>query len=614
MIMNFVYLIPALPLLSFAIMILCPRAVRNKILFLPILAMAGSLVLSANVLMQVIAQNPADVLVNVWHGAWSLAHLGGNPLTISLSVGVISAAVAPTVALVSLCVQFFSLGYMHGDERIGWYYAVVSLFTSAMLGFVLAGDLLLAFVSWEIMGLCSYFLIGFWFTEVEPREASQKAFIVTRVGDLGFFFALIVIYKEIGTFDIVSIFNAVPTLTGGAALAISGGLLLAAMGKSAQMPLHVWLPDAMAGPTPASALIHAATMVAAGVLLVARMMPVFQAAPAMMMATLIIGLLTSIVAGLIACVQHDIKKVLAYSTVSQLGLMFAALGVAGVAAALFHLVTHAFFKALLFLGSGFIIHSVGSQDMREMGGLRKKLPITWITFLIGSLALAGVAPLSGFFSKDEIVHALLHANMAWAAAGVFAASILTAFYMTRLYFRVFEGNNRGHVHKEHGVAMLAPLALLALLTVGVGWLSPSFANYLGGHGAWPSVMLIALSTTIAVIGIGSAAYLYGRKAKVNDMSTPQPSAGYNLLVNKFYFDAFHDAVWVNGTKAVSHGVALFDKYVVDGVVNGLAAISRGAGSLLQGLQTGKLQTYQRLTFTAIVLFMVCILVFATRGV
>lgn len=612
--MSWILAIPALPLLIFAVLILCPRAARNKLIYLSILGMVAVFALSCMALYQTVLAYPGDVLTNVWHYGLPLAGLSGQELALGISLTTMSACVIPVVSFVSLCVQIFSLGYMHGDERIGWYYAVVSLFTAAMLGFVLAGDLLLAFMSWEIMGLCSYFLIGFWFTETEPREASIKAFIVTRVGDLGFFFALIVLFKTFGTFDLHTILTSITSVPTSVALWAGIGLLVAAMGKSAQMPLHVWLPDAMAGPTPASALIHAATMVAAGVLLIARTMPLFQVVPALMMATLIIGLATSIVAGLIACVQHDIKKVLAYSTVSQLGLMFCALGVAGVTAALFHLVTHAFFKALLFLGSGFIIHAVGSQDMREMGGLRKKLPITWITFLIGTLALSGVAPLSGFFSKDEIVHALLHAHLTWAAAGVFAASILTAFYMTRLYFKVFEGTNRGECHHEHGMSMLIPLVLLALITIGAGWLSPTFAEFLGGHGMWPSISLVAMSTLIAALGIGSAAYLFGRPSKVNDMSTPKPNAGYNLLVNKFYFDHINDAVFVRGTKGLSRFVASFDRLVVDGIVNALGYLAQVGANTVKMIQTGKLQTYQRLTFCAVVLFVFCILFFATRGV
>ena len=296
-----------------------------------------------------------------WNFSWTLAVVGGRPFELGMQLDAVAAILLVTVTFVASCVQIYSVGYMHHDKREGWYYAVLSLFTAAMLTLVLADDLLLLFVCWELMGLCSYLLIGFWYELEAPRRASQKAFLTTRVGDLGFLFALVVIYKAIGTWELDrSFWLRCPR---GARVSLSlplSACLVAAMGKSAQVPLHVWLPDAMAGPTPASALIHAATMVAAGVYLVARMLPVFEAAPGVLLATLIIGSITAILGGLLAAVQHDVKKVLAYSTISQLGLMFMALGAASVGAALFHLVTHAFFKSLLFLGAGVIIHS--AQD------------------------------------------------------------------------------------------------------------------------------------------------------------------------------------------------------------------------------------------------------------
>lgn len=616
--MEWIIAIPALPAVMFAVMVLMPRSLRNAMRYLSIAAMTVVVGLSFYATIQALHAGIHGVSQIIWSVSWPLVDLGDKSIELGLSLNAISAATLPMVAFVAWCVQVFSLGYMAEDERKGWYYAVVSLFTAAMLSFVLASDLLLAFVSWEIMGLCSYFLIGFWFTEKDPREASQKAFITTRIGDLGFFFALMVIFAQCGTFNLSEVLSSVPQWAASAAYLAAGGLLLAAVGKSAQLPLHVWLPDAMAGPTPASALIHAATMVAAGVLLVARTMPIFLQAPELLMLTLLIGLLTSLVAGFIACVQQDIKKVLAYSTVSQLGLMFCALGVAGVSAALFHLVTHGFFKALLFLGAGFIIHAAGTQDMREMGGLRKKLPLTWLTFLIGTLALSGVAPLSGFFSKDEIVHVLLAADKPWAAAGVFAASVLTAFYMTRLYFKVFEGENRGHCHHEHGLAMLAPLSLLALCTLGAGFISVEFAHFMGAHGEWPSVQLIIISCLVAASGIGSAWCFYGRGEKSIDRvlstrPTEQRSVFYRVCEQKFYFDRFNDAVWIAGTKALAALLACFDRKGIDAVVNGLAQLAKGLGDLSRDLQSGKLQHYQRLTIAAVIVLVV-VVVLLTKGV
>jgi NADH-quinone oxidoreductase subunit L len=423
----------------------------------------------------------------------------------------------------------------------------------------------------------------------------------------------------------------------GVAVAAACGLLLAAMGKSAQVPLHVWLPDAMAGPTPASALIHAATMVAAGVYLIARTLPIFEAAPGVLLATLIIGAITALVGGLLASVQHDVKKVLAYSTISQLGLMFMALGAGSVMAAMFHLVTHAFFKSLLFLGAGVIIHSAHTQDMREMGGLRKHMPVTWITVLIGSLALAGVIPFSGFFSKDEVISALLGAHQYWAVVVVFLASGLTAFYMTRMYFRVFEGPEQTeHLH-EGSPLMLSPMVALATITVFLGAGSLAFAKFLGEHGEWPGLPLILVSTAVAATGIGTGWWFYGRRSVVVNTQAFKTVMGplYSVLQHKLYFDVVYDSVFIkpyfvltealdmfdrSGIDAVVNGAAqgwvmaagaaaFFDRVVIDGAVNGLAMLSKRSGAALRSVQTGRLQGYQRLVLSAVVLFMLCLVLY-----
>ncbi|MGV8082194.1 MAG: NADH-quinone oxidoreductase subunit L [Coriobacteriia bacterium] len=604
--------IPALPVVAFAVMVFMPRSLRNRSVWISIGASAASVVLAVIAFFRVVLSVHNDVAAAIWIGTWRLATVDGRAIELSMRLDTIAAVLLPTVAIVGMCVQIFSLGYMRHDARKGWYFAVVSLFTAAMLGLVLSNDLLLAFVAWEIMGLCSYLLIGFWFENEEPRNASQKAFIVTRVGDLGFFFALIVIYKTVGTFDLTAVLGSVDSWAPGVAIAVASGLLLGAMGKSAQVPLHVWLPDAMAGPTPASALIHAATMVAAGVFLVARTMPIFLAAPPVLTATLVVGLVTALVGGSIACVQYDIKKVLAYSTISQLGLMFVALGVAGVSAALFHLVTHAFFKALLFLGAGAIIHAVDSQDMRDMRGLRKRLPITWITFLTGSLALVGVAPLSGFFSKDGIIATLLHANRGWAVAGVFAASALTAFYMTRLYFRVFEGPPRRQPQAEKDGAMLVPLGLLATATLIIGWFGPAFSRFVGHEGEWPTAALIIASTAVAALGIGAGWWVYGRRGGAADTAAYRRKLGllHTALTNKLYFDAAYDTLLVRPFRVIARGFAAFDRNGIDGAVNDLASSAREAGSTLRRLQSGRLQSYQRLVLSAVVLFMACLMIYA----
>jgi NADH-quinone oxidoreductase subunit L len=574
-----------------------------------------------------------------------------------------AAVLLVTVTFVAVCVQIYSLGYMKGEAREGWYYAVLSLFTAAMLTLVLADTLLLVFAMWELMGLCSYLLIGFWYEQEAPRQASQKAFLTTRVGDIGFLIALFVIFGAAGTWELSGVLASVESWAPGVATAAAVGLLLAAMGKSAQVPLHVWLPDAMAGPTPASALIHAATMVAAGVYLVARTLAIFEAAPQVLQATLVIGSVTAILGGLLAAVQHDVKKVLAYSTISQLGLMFMALGAGSIVAALFHLVTHAFFKSLLFLGAGVIIHAAHTQDMREMGGLRRYLPWTCTAFLIGSLALAGVVPLSGFFSKDEIIAVLLHSGQYWAVGVLLVTSALTAFYMTRLYFRVFEGPAQNEHLTEGQPTMVGPLVALAVVTVVIGFGSTTFAAFLGHEGEWPTIELIAMSTGVAVFGIANGWWAYGRRSMVKNTAIYKRRLGavYGIFVQKLFFDILYESLIIRpymkaagllagfdrrGIDGVVNAVARawvaiagiarafdgavidalvngagrawvattslarrFDSAVIDGAVDGVATLSQRSGRGLRHLQTGHLQTYQRLVLSAVVLLMLYLMLY-----
>jgi len=635
--MNWLVAIPLLPAIAFVGLIFLPRTWRNRTLWLPVGAMFGSLALSFVAFARV--WPGGDALTSVrWDHPWMLGVIAGHPISLSLQMDAITAVMLVVISFVGTCVQVYSLAYMSKDEREGWYFAVLSLFTSAMLTLVLADNLLLVFAMWEMMGLCSYLLIGFWYELEAPRRASQKAFLTTRVGDLGFLFALAVIYVQPQhTWDITLVLGSVHSWAPGVATAVACGLLLAAMGKSAQVPLHVWLPDAMAGPTPASALIHAATMVAAGVYLVARTIDIFRAAPAVLMATLIIGAITALVGGVLACVQHDVKKVLAYSTISQLGLMFMALGAGSVMGAMFHLVTHAFFKSLLFLGAGVIIHSAHTQDMREMGGLRKHMPITWATVLIGSLALAGVVPFSGFFSKDEIISSLLAAHQYWAVAVVLLASGLTAFYMTRMYFRVFEGPEQTeHLH-EGSPLMLMPMVALATITTFLGFGSVAFATFLGERGEWPAIPLVLASTAVAATGIGIGWWFYGRRSVVVNTQAYKRlfRPVYRALQEKLYFDHMYDRVFIwpymalanvlavfdrsaidgvvngvaKGWMLFSDSAAAFDRLIIDGAVNGLATLTKKTGTLLRSLQTGKLQGYQRLVLSAVVLFMLYLVIY-----
>lgn len=629
--MNWVALIPLLPVAAFAVFAPASRKARGALLWLPVAAMASSAALSIVALVKIIGAGHLGE-EPLWHMAWPLATLGGKTIELSMALDPIAAIVLCVVTIVATCVQIYSFGYMHGEKRIGWYYAVLSLFTAAMLFLVLSSSLLLTFMAWEMMGLCSYLLIGFWYEEEAPRKASQKAFLTTRVGDLGFLIALFAIYANTNTFDLATVLEKSAEWAPGVAIVVSVGLLWAAMGKSAQMPLHVWLPDAMAGPTPASALIHAATMVAAGVFVVARTLPIFEHAPVVLNAMLIIGAITAIAGGLMGAVQYDIKKVLAYSTISQLGLMFVALGVgteAAMVAGLFHLATHAFFKSLLFLGAGSIIHGTHTQDMREMGGLRKDMPVTTAVFTVGTLALAGVFPFAGFFSKDEIVFILMESHNYAAVAAVLFASGFTAFYMARLWFRVFTGKANTHGH-ESAKSMLLPMVLLAGITTVVGFAGPFIVKLIEGEmGGWPQPEAYVPSLTVAVIGIAVGWWVFGKGGLDTEAFKKRFAFIHTPLSEKLYFDRFYDfafikgyfrltdAAWsfdsrvvdgaVNGAgKAyvlATSGSDTFDRRVVDGIVNGLASIARFVGGALRKLQTGRLQSYQRLVVGALVVLM-----------
>lgn len=627
-----VALIPLLPALAAVLMIPLPRSVRNRLLWLPTLATAASTVLSGLFVSNAFFGAPS-IPKSAYSGAWRLAVIGGEALDLSLRLDGYGIIMLVVVTVVSLLVHIYSLSYMGEDKRRGWYFTVLALFTAAMLGLVVSDNLLLTFAMWELMGLCSYFLIGFWWEEAEPRRAAQKAFLTTRVGDLGFLVALFALFANFGTFDMSVILGAeyAPAF----AALVSLAILFAAMGKSAQIGLHAWLPDAMAGPTPSSALIHAATMVAAGVFVVARFMPVFLQAPDWVLtAVLVIGAATAIMAASIAATQHDIKKVLAYSTISQLGLMFVALGLGSAVVAIFHLFTHAFFKALLFMTSGVVIHATHSQDMRDMGGLRKAMPATTVIYTIGALALAGIAPLSGFFSKDEILTVAAHADNWWAYGAVAVTSLLTAFYMTRLWIRVFGGKLKDEsVHEGPGL-MVVPVAILAAITLVAGFTFIPMADFVGEHGAWPQLDIALASTAVALGGIVLGYLVFGRSERTSRNLKKVLGPLYQAPARLWYFDEVYDNVVIKGYFGLSKALWWFDRTVVDGIVNGaakgyellsvivhwfdaaivdgivnsLAGLARLIGSGFRALQTGRLQTYQRYALAAVVLFMVYVLV------
>ncbi len=590
-------------------------------------------------------------LAILWHfvtgggpGGSSVDWFTVGPLHMQLGqyVDGLTAVMLVVVTAVSLCVHVYSLGYMHGDVRFTWFFVVLSIFTGAMLNVVVADNLFQLLLGWEIMGVCSYLLIGHWYEEKENSNAAIKAFITTRVGDVPFLFGIFALVAATGlaTSNIQVIGERVAEggpdvstlLVGTAALLLFGGTI----GKSAQFPLYVWLPDAMAGPTPVSALIHAATMVAAGVYLVARMFEVFvQADPIVLTVVSVIGAITLLLAAFLALIQNDIKKVLAYSTISQLAYMVAALGLgeAGYTPAMFHLFTHAFFKALLFLGAGSVIHAVHSNDMREMGGLRRFMPTTYRTYAIGSLALAGIVPLSGFWSKDELLVAADHDHTTWLFVVLLVGAAFTAFYTGRMVFMTFWGDYRGHGHPhESPPSMVGPLLFLAAATVGTGFLGASFTGapffdwvFVGHPEEVAFVPWIAgLSTLVAVGGLFLAYTLYGARTRERDPILGVP--GYSLLDRKYYLDDLYlkgivhpirDRVsaavyWtnqhvldgvVNGAGALAKGlsrvVMLFDRRVIDGAVDGVGNVARESGGLLRYLQSGNVQRYAVFLFAGV---------------
>jgi NADH-quinone oxidoreductase subunit L len=486
---------------------------------------------------------------------------------------------------------------MRGDRRYTWYFAALSLFTASMLTLVVADNTIELLVGWELVGLCSFMLIGHWWEEAENSRAAIKAFLTTRTGDIGLMIGIIVLYFTVGSFGIGStnLYATGAHAHHDLLLAAAICLMVGIIGKSGQFPLHTWLPDAMAGPTPVSALIHAATMVVAGVFLGARLYPVFfngfSIAHGDVNFMALIGGFTILIGAVLAFVQHDIKKVLAYSTISQLGYMVMGLGVGAWTAAVFHLFTHAFFKALLFLGAGSVSHSAGhSFDMREMGGLRKTMPVTFWTFVIGSLALAGIFPLAGFWSKDEIlVNAGSNGFQAFLIVGLIGA-FLTAAYMTRAVYLTFFGEYRGHAHPhESERAITGPLVVLGGLSVVAGlinaaplgleklreWVEPQVAFPNLGHAAFDYPKAI-ISVSVALVAIGIAGYYWFRREELQAFKgltdrSPLARAGYGFLVNKYYLDHLYEDVIVGGLRGrVARAAYWFDQTVIDGVVNGVA--------------------------------------------
>ena len=587
------HLIPVFPFVAFLVNIFFGRQLKTKSAWISILASTGSLAVSLGVLKGFLAGNGSYTL-----GTWLAIY--GKPVDFGVTVDGLSVMMLVVVSIVATLIKIYSVGYMHGDPRYSRYFAYISLFTASMLGLVLADNFLLMYIFWEGVGLCSYLLISFWFERPAAARAGLKAFITTRIGDTGFLLGIFLLFSVTGTLrfaDLSSFARNDWILTLAALLVFSG-----AVGKSAQFPLHVWLPDAMEGPTAVSALIHAATMVAAGVYLVARCFVLFAANPFALAVVAVIGAISAVLAATIASVNNDIKRILAYSTISQLGLMMLGLGAGGLGAGMFHLMTHAFFKALLFLCAGSVIHAVHTQDIWRMGGLFPKMKITAATFIIGALALAGVPPFAGFWSKDEILSQVFHYNPVLFAAALLT-SLLTAFYMSRLIFVVLLGKPRAEssVH-ESPATITIPLIVLAIFAALAGFLgSPlcayAFQKFVTGENAGaghlaPDYFMMGLSTLVSLSGIGAAYFVYIRGQKILPESARAAFAPlHRLLLNKYYIDEIYDAVFVKPVLRMCDGLFRFDLGVIDGMVNGAATLTQRASSFLRRMQTGLVQNY-----------------------
>jgi NADH-quinone oxidoreductase subunit L len=624
-------LIPILPLAGFAIAGLFGRSYPKRIHLVAVWSVVAAWAVALVVVFGALAHVGIDeggLGVKLW--TWIPAL--GFSADVGLFVDPLTACLLFVVTTIGMLVHIYSIGYMAHDPGRWRFFAYMNLFMFSMLLLILADNFLLVFVGWELVGLCSYLLIGFWYRRPSAATAAKKAFLVNRVGDMGFALGIMAIWTQLGTLNMQAVFAGFGSVPHEWQIAIAALILCGAVGKSAQFPLHVWLPDAMEGPTPVSALIHAATMVNAGVYLIARANPIFGAAPEVMVVVAALGIFTAILAASIAFTQNDIKRVLAYSTLSQLGYMFASLGVGAWTAAIFHLMTHGFFKGLLFLDSGSVIHAVGDeQDMRKMGGLAKKIPITYATMLIAAVAISGVPPLAGFFSKDEILGGALKNGFLWVWAIGFVVAGMTAFYMFRLMGMTFWGPSHvdpevePHIH-ESPPSMTWPLILLAIPALFLGmaigfppesglihqWLGPVFEHTIAASGRTEAAYTffgidgaLAIGTTALVaIALVIAWRLFGinvpslrlhaepRPDRVRQIaSRPGLDFLYRGSAKKWWFDDINDFLFVRLGGRLAAAVFWFDRVVVDGTVNGVGAVTIEAGGLLRRVQTGRVQNY-----------------------
>ncbi len=625
-VINLVPLLLLLPIAGFAFTALFGRRIGRFAFLVPLLLIVATWAIAMVVVYEALSGGFGE------HGAgitlWTWIPAGAFQVEMGLYVDQLTACLLIVVTTIGMLVHLYSVGYMAHDPGRWRFFAYLNLFMFSMLLLVLGDSWLTVFAAWELVGLCSYLLIGFWYPKRSAALAAKKAFIVNRVGDVGFALGIMLIWVSTGTLDIRESFELIAKLDPTTIAAIALLVFCGAVGKSAQFPLHVWLPDAMEGPTPVSALIHAATMVNAGVYLVARANPIFALAPGVMVIVAGIGIFTAILAASIAFTQTDIKRVLAYSTLSQLGYMFAALGVGAFAAAIFHLMAHGFFKGLLFLGSGSVIHAVhDEQDMNNMGGLWRKIPVTHWTMFVGTLAIAGLPPLAGFFSKDEILGESFKFGFYWVWAIGLVVAVMTAFYMWRLMGKTFYGEPSAHAKRiwdkvhESTWTMTLPLVLLAIPSALIGmalglpfgdstlkrWLEPVFAGseellhpethpfeLAGIDGA-----LILVSVAAATLGLVVAIWLFGAFRRAGSRARVESLTGassatrflYRATLNKWWFDDLNHLLFIVIGGRVAAAIWWFDRVIVDGTVNGVGRLTVDAGRGLRLVQTGRVQNY-----------------------
>ena len=621
---QLVWLVPVLPLIGFLINGLFRNSLSKS---LTGIIGSGTILLSFVVSLLIFGQVRQPGFESTVVTFFDFISVGKLHIPFAFQIDQLSVLFLLIITGVGFLIHLYSTSYMHEEEapHFARYFSYLNLFVFSMLLLVLGANFIILFIGWEGVGLCSYLLIGYWFKNLEYRNAAKKAFIMNRIGDLGFLIAVFLMINQFGSVDFSEVFSHASSAKVGTLTAITLLLFVGATGKSAQIPLYTWLPDAMAGPTPVSALIHAATMVTAGIYMIARSHVLYDLTPITQGVVAVIGLLTALLAATIALKQNDIKKVLAYSTVSQLGYMFLGLGVGAYTGAVFHVMTHAFFKALLFLGAGSVIHAMGGeQDMRKMGGLRKWMPVTGFTMLMGCIAIAGIPPFSGFFSKDEILAAAYAKNPVYYAVGLFT-SVLTAFYMFRLFAMTFSGKFRGTHDQEHHLhespsAITIPLVVLAVLAVFAGFLgipesltpnahilgkflSPVLAGETAGahevsHGTEIGLMVLA-----AVLALATSFFSWSRFKSKPDLA--EPTGFGKVLANKWYVDEFYNALIVRPLDLLAQFLVFFEKNIIDGIVNGVGRLVKYGSRQLRLLQSGQVGGYVLLMVVGIiVLFLV----------